>query len=233
MQFRRHNACPDGRRNNQSDRTGPSWGLRQIGDPSTSSTHTELVTQLHLNLDTDLEDVTVADSNGHQSVIHTTQNHPFWDQTQQAWLPVDHLTPGDKLHTTEGSATVQSIRPTTGTRLMYNLTIAHPQVLCTRRQHARTRAQHAVRCGHRGKDWDPNAGYFDKGTDFGALARGTAGRIGIRQENGNIKYVINAGRVVGFDKGKPTTLYTVIRDPYGGDLVDVPWCRVRKLWAYL
>ena len=94
------------------------------GDPSTSSTHTELVAQLHLNLDTDLADVTVADSNGHQSVIHTTQNHPFWDQTQQAWLPVDHLTPGDKLHTTEGSATVQSIRPTTGTRLMYNLTIS-------------------------------------------------------------------------------------------------------------
>jgi hypothetical protein len=72
-----------------------------------------------------------------------------------------------------------------------------------------------------GKDWDPNAGYFDQGTDFGALARGSAGQIGIRQENGAIKYVINAGRVIGYDKGQPTTLYTVIRDPHGGDLVTM------------
>ncbi|WP_255436090.1 RHS repeat-associated core domain-containing protein [Salinispora sp. H7-4] len=169
--------------------------------------------------------------------VTTTEDHPFWNETDRQWQDSQDLDPGDLLHTAAGQtlAVVGLDWVTTQRGMAYNLTVAdihtyyvlagdtpvlvHNTGGCDFDlegiQHARDRHLKD------GKDWDPNAGYFGKDEDFGALARGSAGQIGIRQENGNIKYVINAGRVVGIDKGKETTFYTVIRDPYGGDLVTM------------
>ena len=66
-----------------------------------------------------------------------------------------------------------------------------------------------------GDEWDSNAGYFDVGTDFEALSRGSIGKVGIRQENGNIKYVVRTGRVIGYDR-------VVLRPPIPLSETEIP-----------
>jgi hypothetical protein len=44
------------------------------------------VEHVWINHDTDLLDVTISDGHGHASVIHTTANHPFWDDTTHTWV---------------------------------------------------------------------------------------------------------------------------------------------------
>ncbi|WP_280718252.1 RHS repeat-associated core domain-containing protein [Kitasatospora sp. MAP5-34] len=84
-----------------------------------------LVTALHLNHDNDLVDLTVMTSDGRLSLIHTTANHPFWDDTLKSWAPAVGLTPGHDLATTGGgSATIHSVLVVPGAANMYNLTIS-------------------------------------------------------------------------------------------------------------
>jgi hypothetical protein len=98
----------------------------QATDPTSQTTNGEPVTQLHLNRDTDLADVTVTDSKGQQAVLHTTQNHPFWDATTQQWTPAAQLQAGDILRTPHGdSARVAVVRSFAGLHDMYNLTVDH------------------------------------------------------------------------------------------------------------
>jgi hypothetical protein len=54
----------------------------------------------------------------------TTQHHPFWDETQHAWIEASSLAPGDQLHTPDGQrATVAVVRSSTEANSMYNLTV--------------------------------------------------------------------------------------------------------------
>jgi RHS repeat-associated protein len=93
-------------------------------DPETGTTTAEPVTALHLNQDTGFVDITVRSATGSSAVIHTTQNHPFWDDTSHAWIDAAGLRPGDKLHTANGDeVTVTAVRSFTGLHPMYNLTI--------------------------------------------------------------------------------------------------------------
>jgi RHS repeat-associated protein len=93
-------------------------------DPHTGHTTTEGITATHINHDTDLADITVG-TPSQTSTIYTTQNHPFWDLTTNAWVPAGQLNAGDALLSSDGtSIRVVGVRPVTGEQTMYNLTIA-------------------------------------------------------------------------------------------------------------
>ncbi|MFJ8202899.1 polymorphic toxin-type HINT domain-containing protein [Micromonospora chalcea] len=67
-------------------------------DPKTGRTAGKAVTRLHLNRDSDLTDVTVSDGkSGKQTVLKTTQNHPFWDATDRRWVDAGQLQPDHRL----------------------------------------------------------------------------------------------------------------------------------------
>jgi hypothetical protein len=96
-----------------------------VTDPVTGENVTEPVVRLHKNLDVDLIDVTVMTVDGDRVTIHTTQHHPFWDDTAGAWVEAAGLPPGHMLHTVSGNAElVVGSRNFTAARSMYDLTVA-------------------------------------------------------------------------------------------------------------
>jgi hypothetical protein len=171
-------------------------------------------------------------------VITTTEDHPFYNLTDRQWQRADELDRGDLLKTPDGSQ-VRVARLDTHTPKVtraYNLSVegihtyyvlagntpvlVHNTGPCDGDEDGIDHAKN--RHLKNGPEWDEQAGYFDDDVDFADLARGTAGQLGIYQKDyGTIKYVINAGRTVGYSQGKPTNFYTVIRDPYSGDLVTM------------
>ncbi|WP_189077520.1 SpvB/TcaC N-terminal domain-containing protein [Mangrovihabitans endophyticus] len=93
-------------------------------DPITGKTSVREVTLRHVNRDIDLTDVTVADKDGHATVIHTTQHHPFWDASRRAWVDAYDLRAGERLRTTGVPAvTITTVRNFTAPRTMFNLTV--------------------------------------------------------------------------------------------------------------
>ncbi|WP_426633817.1 ricin-type beta-trefoil lectin domain protein [Planosporangium sp. 12N6] len=94
-------------------------------DPDTGQTTTRPVTALHINKDTDLTDVILTGADGHTQILHTTQHHPFWDETSHAWVDAADLQAGHRLRTTDGSVqSVATIRNFTGQHEMRDLTVA-------------------------------------------------------------------------------------------------------------
>ncbi|BCY10906.1 putative Ig domain-containing protein [Actinoplanes sp. L3-i22] len=90
------------------------------GDPSSQTASARPVTELLINTDTDLTDLTLADG----SVIHTTAHHPFWTPENQEWTDAQNLVAGTTLSSTNGITTaVTSVRTFTGSMTMYNLTV--------------------------------------------------------------------------------------------------------------
>lgn len=83
------------------------------------------VTATWVNHDSDLVDVTLRGSDGKPSTLHTTANHPFWDDTSHAWVPAGGLKPGHALNT-DGNhhGTVLSVHSTRGEANRDNLTVA-------------------------------------------------------------------------------------------------------------
>jgi RHS repeat-associated protein len=103
----------------------------KIGDnvlatnPETGHTAPKPVTVLHLNLETNLTDLTITLADGTTAVLHTTTEHPFWNATQQNWTDASQLTPGQLLHTPTGAtARVTTVQPFNQPATMHNLTIA-------------------------------------------------------------------------------------------------------------
>jgi RHS repeat-associated protein len=103
-------------------------------DPDTGETEAKPVEQLHQNHDTDLTDLTVttqdttpdggADAET-STVLHTTQHHPFWDETADEWADAANITIGHQLRTTNGDVvTVTAVHNYTGGTDMRDLTIA-------------------------------------------------------------------------------------------------------------
>ncbi|NJP43340.1 polymorphic toxin-type HINT domain-containing protein [Actinacidiphila epipremni] len=97
----------------------------ESADPETGKNagpHT--VTATWVNYDTDLLDVTVQYSDGAPATLHTTANHPFWDDTTHTWTPAGNLRPGESLNTSaDHHATVLAVRVTPGAADRYNLTV--------------------------------------------------------------------------------------------------------------
>ncbi|MFC1429148.1 polymorphic toxin-type HINT domain-containing protein [Streptacidiphilus sp. N1-3] len=82
------------------------------------------VQHVWINHDKDLLDVTVTAGGGKTSVIHTTANHPFWDDTTHTWTRADHLKPHDHLASTHGQhPTVVATKATPGAADRWNLTV--------------------------------------------------------------------------------------------------------------
>jgi large repetitive protein len=96
-------------------------------DPKTGATEAKPVTALHANQDRDLTDVSVKVAGSGAAVLHTTQHHPFWDQTTSKWVLAADLVAGHTLHADGGGAvTVVAVRNFTdgGGRDMRDLTVA-------------------------------------------------------------------------------------------------------------
>jgi hypothetical protein len=78
-----------------------------------------------INHDNNLIDVTVDTGHHHIVVIHTTTEHPFWDNTTHTWVPAAHLVPGHTLASIgpTADARVLATHLTPGVAYRYNLTI--------------------------------------------------------------------------------------------------------------
>ncbi|GAA1311628.1 type IV secretion protein Rhs [Planotetraspora silvatica] len=98
----------------------------EAADPDTGhhqGPHT--VTATIVNHDYDLIDLDVRQADGRVTTVHTTSKHPFWDDTQHAWIPAGQLTPGDSLNTAaDQHVVVARVKVHPGDRDMYNLTVA-------------------------------------------------------------------------------------------------------------
>jgi len=82
------------------------------------------VQHVWINHDHDLLDLTIRTKDGHTATLHTTANHPFWDDTTHAWVPAGKLHHDDALNTaTDGHVYVVTTRPTPGTANRWNLTV--------------------------------------------------------------------------------------------------------------
>ncbi|WP_203616433.1 polymorphic toxin-type HINT domain-containing protein [Streptomyces sp. SID13726] len=74
--------------------------------------------------DKDLVDIRVSHGKGGAQTLHTTFNHPFWDDTLHAWVAAGRLVPGHTLNTaTDGHAVVAGVAVRPGAAEMYNLTV--------------------------------------------------------------------------------------------------------------
>lgn len=166
-------------------------------------------------------------------VITTTEDHPFWSVTDQQFERADDLAAGERVLAADGrSAEVLELRfGTSRVAPAYNLTIegihtyhvgdseilVHNTCDLAGLTHAAERhLPGGVKNIHASTFWD--------GTTTAALARmaDTTGRTGLRQGNGNYRYVMRGADSVGVDQhtGLPTDIYTVIRRP-NGELVTM------------
>ncbi|MET7422493.1 polymorphic toxin-type HINT domain-containing protein [Dactylosporangium sp. NPDC005555] len=93
-------------------------------DPGSGSTTTQKVERKHVNLDSDLVDVTLATSGGVET-LHTTQHHPFWSDDRQDWVDAAALQPGERTRALDGAAmVVLEVEFLHDTRVMHDLTVA-------------------------------------------------------------------------------------------------------------
>ena len=93
-------------------------------DPVTGENAVRIVTTLWMHTDTELAEVTVVDADGDVSVIHTTQRHPFWNVSDEAWVDAGQLDSGDRLRSNSRQLmTVVSVRSFAGVQWMYDLTV--------------------------------------------------------------------------------------------------------------
>ncbi|MQY40934.1 hypothetical protein SRB17_89680 [Streptomyces sp. RB17] len=82
------------------------------------------VTATLVNHDHDLIDLTVRVRSGKAAVLHTTSEHPFWDDTKHSWIPAGQLKPGHVLNTVRNRhALLSAVRVRPGKAAMYNLTV--------------------------------------------------------------------------------------------------------------
>nr|WP_237405209.1 polymorphic toxin-type HINT domain-containing protein [Streptomyces sp. SN-593] len=97
----------------------------EAADPDTGKhKKAEKVTATWINHDDDLVDLTIDTGKGRASVLHTTSQHPFWDDTVRKWLPAAELTPGHALETaTDTHVRLAGKAAHPGTVDMYNLTV--------------------------------------------------------------------------------------------------------------
>jgi hypothetical protein len=100
-------------------------------DPANGKLVSKAVIARFDDLDTDMADVTVAETHHTKSgitstkvVIHTTQNHPFWDATNKKWTRADHLREGDHLTPANGTDVhVTAVRSFSQPNHRFNLTV--------------------------------------------------------------------------------------------------------------
>ncbi|MEU3518144.1 polymorphic toxin-type HINT domain-containing protein [Streptomyces sp. NPDC006654] len=97
----------------------------EAADPKTGKHQgARTVQHVWINHDHDLLDLTIRTKNGHTATLHTTANHPFWDDTTHTWVAAGLLHRGNALSTaSNGHAYVVAANPTPGTANRWNLTV--------------------------------------------------------------------------------------------------------------
>ncbi|MEV8094372.1 polymorphic toxin-type HINT domain-containing protein [Kitasatospora sp. NPDC085879] len=76
----------------------------QAADPDTGAVQgPELVTATWLNHDNDLVDVTLQTADGTSQIVHTTANHPFWDDDTHSFVTAGALKAGHHLLNDKGT----------------------------------------------------------------------------------------------------------------------------------
>ncbi|GAA3788283.1 hypothetical protein GCM10022403_023450 [Streptomyces coacervatus] len=82
------------------------------------------VQHVWINHDHDLLDLTIRTEDGGTATLHTTANHPFWNDTTHTWVAAGKLHHGDALNTaTNDHAYVVTTQPTIGAANRWNLTV--------------------------------------------------------------------------------------------------------------
>lgn len=97
----------------------------EAADPKTGKHQgARTVQHVWINHDHDLLDLTIRSKNGHTATLHTTANHPFWDDATHTWVAAGLLHRGNALSTaSNGHAYVVATHPTPGTANRWNLTV--------------------------------------------------------------------------------------------------------------
>ena len=183
--------------------------------------------------DTDFDDVTVSTPAGPRTIT-TTAHHLFWDVTTGSWSYAADLRPGQELDTPGNErakinsnrrygGSLRTFNPSVDSTHTYYVLAGETAVLvhnCSEDLYA-LEEHVAPRHLPGGLEADSTKSLFDAGRNLEELAEGSAGRIGIRQpETGNIRYFITSDRIIGTDlDGRPTNVYTIIRDGVDGELV--------------
>jgi RHS repeat-associated protein len=96
----------------------------QATDPISGRTEAREVTATYVNDDHKFTDLTVRNPDGKRAVVHTTQEHPFWDEATATWVDARDLTTVSGLRAMNGSTShIVAVRSYAGARRMYNLTV--------------------------------------------------------------------------------------------------------------
>ena len=98
----------------------------QSVNTATGKNETQTVDAVLVNHDTDLYDLTIRTTHGN-TVIHTTSNHPFWDDATHTWIEAGKLHPGERLHTADGTEAVVGggVTPENTVGWMWDLTVSN------------------------------------------------------------------------------------------------------------
>jgi RHS repeat-associated protein len=92
-------------------------------DPISGKTTSQTVEAVHVDHDKALTDLKLK-VNGRETLVHTTQQHPFWDKTRKMWVGAGDLAPSDELSTNGGApASVVEVVNFLSPRDMYDLTV--------------------------------------------------------------------------------------------------------------
>jgi len=94
-------------------------------DPVTGKTAARTVTELHDTVDSEFADVVVTGDHGRRATLHTTAHHPFWSESERAWIEAGDLGRGAELLTAGTSPVrVARVRSFAGSAHMLNLSVA-------------------------------------------------------------------------------------------------------------
>jgi RHS repeat-associated protein len=94
-------------------------------DPESDRTEGREVLATLVNDDTHFTDLLVQAADGGRATVETTQEHPFWDESQKLWRNAGDLGDEARLLSLDGeTVSVVETRSHQGRRFMYNLTVA-------------------------------------------------------------------------------------------------------------
>ncbi|MCX4676465.1 HINT domain-containing protein [Streptomyces sp. NBC_01433] len=97
-----------------------------VTDPETGETTTrEVVATIVTEDDKHFVDLTIAPDKGAEVTLISTTTHPFWVESEKAWIEAGDLKPGMELRTAQGdTASVEGIRRFDELQRTYDLTVS-------------------------------------------------------------------------------------------------------------
>jgi hypothetical protein len=139
----------------------------QAADPKTGKHQgARTVQHVWINHDNDLLDLAIRTEDGHTATLHTTANHPFWDDTLHTWVSAGDLHKGDALNTaTDHHSYVIATRPTPGTANRWNLTVQQLHTYYVLAGQALVLVHNSSNCGNRTHDKARGAAGVDEMTE--------------------------------------------------------------------